>query len=120
MTDGLPTVQRLECLYSASLISMGSRRERLCGNFKKRKNKSGEVTICVDGPVQVAMLVSTKGNRPMTYLTARAAYEAGHKELAWVIAQQDEGMLEGVTKDQFFAHVESCIAQSAITEGAYV
>jgi hypothetical protein len=47
VTDGLPTVQRLECLYSASLISMESRRERLCGNFKRLKNN--HAGYCVTG-----------------------------------------------------------------------
>jgi hypothetical protein len=47
VTDGLPTVQKLECLFSASLISMGSRRERSCGNFKKRKNN--HAGYCVTG-----------------------------------------------------------------------
>lgn len=55
----------------------------------------------------------------MTYTTARTAYEAGHKELAWIIAQCDEGMNEGVTKAQFFAHVERCIAADAETGKAY-
>jgi hypothetical protein len=56
----------------------------------------------------------------MTFTAARNAYEAGHKELAWVIAQQDEGMLDGVTKQQFFNYVEACIARNAETLGAYV
>lgn len=56
----------------------------------------------------------------MTYLAARRAYEAGNKELAWLIAQQDEGMVSDVTKEMFFAHVEACIAADAQTEKAYV
>ena len=47
VTDGLPTVQRLGCLFSASLISMASRRERLCASFKKRKNN--HAGCCVTG-----------------------------------------------------------------------
>jgi hypothetical protein len=47
VTDGLPTVQRLECQCFASLISMGSRRERLCASFKKRKNN--HAGYCVTG-----------------------------------------------------------------------
>jgi hypothetical protein len=47
VTDGLPTVQKLECLYFASLISMGSRRGRLCASFKKRKNN--HAGYCVTG-----------------------------------------------------------------------
>ena len=55
----------------------------------------------------------------MTYLAARRAYESGNKELAWVIAQQDEGMMSKVTKEMFFAHVEACIARDALNEKAY-
>jgi hypothetical protein len=47
VTDGLPTVQRLGCLFSASLINMGNRRERLCASFKKRKNN--HAGYCVTG-----------------------------------------------------------------------
>jgi hypothetical protein len=47
VTDGLPTVQMLECLFFASLISMGSRRVRSCANFKKRKNN--HAGYCVTG-----------------------------------------------------------------------
>ena len=47
----------------------------------------------------------------MTYLAARRAFEAGNKELAWVIAQQDEGMFSEVTKEQFFAFVAANIAR---------
>lgn len=55
----------------------------------------------------------------MTYLAARRAYEAGNKELAWVLAQQDEGMSSEVTKEQFFAFVESNIQQDKIIAKAW-
>lgn len=54
----------------------------------------------------------------MTYLAARRAFEAGNKELAWVIAQQDEGMSSEATKEQFFAFVEAAIANDKTTEKA--
>lgn len=49
----------------------------------------------------------------MMYLAAKRAFQAGNKELAWVIAQQDEGMFSEVTREQFFAFVEAAIAREA-------
>jgi len=47
VTDGLPTVQRLECQYFASRISMESRRERLCASSKKRKNNHASYCVAL-------------------------------------------------------------------------
>ena len=55
----------------------------------------------------------------MTYLSAKRAFQDGNKELAWLLAQQDEGLLPGVTKEAFFAHVASCIEKDRQTEAAY-
>lgn len=55
----------------------------------------------------------------MTYLSAKRAFQDGNKELAWLLAQQDEGLLAGTTKEMFFAHVAACIKRDALTEQAY-
>lgn len=54
----------------------------------------------------------------MTYLAARRAFEAGNKELAWMIAQQDDGLSPGATKEQFFGFVEAAIANDKATAKA--
>jgi hypothetical protein len=63
--------------------------------------------------------MGTSKEDDMTYLSAKRAFQAGNKELAWLLAQQDEGLLPGTTKEAFFAHVAACLEQDAQTEKAY-
>lgn len=45
-----------------------------------------------------------------THNEAKDLFIAGDIDAAWEVAKQDEGMHEGITKDQWVAFMTGCVA----------
>lgn len=55
----------------------------------------------------------------MTFTTALELLKNGNEDAAWAVAQMDEGMNPGVTKEAFLAYAERCIEQQKVIDAAY-
>lgn len=55
----------------------------------------------------------------MTHTQAISILAAGNEELAWAVAQMDEGLNEGVTKAQWLVFAYRCIENQKAIDAAY-
>ena len=55
----------------------------------------------------------------MTHNEAIKTLKTGNEELAWIVAQQDDGLLPSVTKDQWLAFAYRCSEVSKQTSAAH-